>query len=136
MLLRKILVVEDSELLHHMYDLVLMRYRAQGTEVLHARDGKQALAMLDANPDTDLILLDLVMPVMGGLDFLKARRSGQTHEKIPVVICTTRGREEDIQTGLREGAAAYLTKPIQPGALSDVMKRLIGWAPGTVPGSA
>lgn len=109
---KKILVVEDSELLHQMFDLLLLRYRVDGCQVLHAYDGRQALAELSEHPDCDIVFLDLVMPVMTGLEFLEHRRSSGLHRDVPVVIVTTKGSEDDVRRGLQAGAASYITKPI------------------------
>jgi chemotaxis family two-component system sensor histidine kinase/response regulator PixL len=107
-----ILVVEDSELLHQMSELLLLRYRQQGCQVLHAYNGKEAIAKLAEHPDCTLILLDLVMPEMDGLEFLEYRRQKGFHSEIPAVIMSMKGSKEEIDKGLRAGAAAYLTKPI------------------------
>ncbi len=122
---KKILVIEDSELLHQLYDLVLIRFRHAGSRVLHARNGQEGLDLLARHPDTDVILLDIVMPVMDGLEFLRVRRERHLAEKTPVILCTTKGREEDIRRGLAEGADAYLTKPIQPAEVAAEIQRLL-----------
>lgn len=114
MAIRKILIVEDSEILHRMYNLVLMRYTSQGTSVLHAYNGQDGLAKLSDHPDTDFIILDTDMPVMDGLEFLSHCMKEQTFQNIPVVIISTEGKQEDRLLGLKAGAKAYLTKPFQP----------------------
>jgi two-component system, chemotaxis family, chemotaxis protein CheY len=121
---RKILVVEDSELLHRMYDLVLARYRNRGAKIVHAMNGLEGLDLLPRNPDTDLIILDLNMPEMDGLEFLRRIKLLPTFSAVPVIIITTEGREEQTIHGLRSGAKGYLTKPFEPRELHGLIDKL------------
>ena len=125
--LKKVLVVEDSDLLHRMYDLILMRYKTQGTTVLHAFNGQMALELLAGAPDVGLILLDINMPVMSGLEFLLRCREQKILQDIPVIIVSTEGKEQDTVRGLEAGARAYLTKPFQPNDLHALIARVLGW---------
>lgn len=128
MSLKKILVVEDSELLHRMYDLLLMRYRFgnDGTQVIHSFNGKEALTMLHQHPNVDLILLDINMPIMSGLEFLQYCKKEKVFQSIPVIIISTEGKEEDTLRGLEAGAKAYLTKPFQGHELHALMEKVLG----------
>lgn len=126
MLVQKILIVEDSELLHRMYKIVLMQFTSRGTELLHAFNGQEALRLLATNPDVDLILLDVNMPVMSGLEFLAHRRAQRVFERIPVIMITTEGKESDTIRALELGAKAYLTKPFQTNDLLQLMGRVLG----------
>ncbi|MEO8382616.1 MAG: response regulator [Acidobacteriota bacterium] len=120
-MLRKILVVDDSELLHRMYDLILMRYRNGGTSVLHARDGAQAVNLVHQHGDVDLVLLDVNMPVMGGLQVLDSLRvSGGLH-RLNVIMVSTEGHEADVARALATGASAYVTKPFTPARLHELI---------------
>lgn len=114
---KKILVVEDSKLLQKIYELAFSRYRFRGLQLLEAYNGQEALNLLETNPDVDVILLDVNMPVMNGFEFLNIIKEHKTFKEIPVIIVTTMGREEDIQKGLEAGAASYVTKPVQPNTL-------------------
>lgn len=122
--LKAILIVEDSELLHRMYDLILIRHKAQGTKILHAYHGKDGLEKLERNPETDLVLLDINMPVMSGLEFLQHCREQNILQTIPVVIISTEGKEDDTRRGLQAGARAYVTKPFHPNDLHRVIERI------------
>lgn len=104
----KVLAVDDSELMHRMYELVL-----RGVEIVHARDGDEALAALAAHPDVDLVLLDINMPRMNGFEVLAALGARGLVPRLPVIVVTTEGREEEAARGLAAGAAAYLTKPFR-----------------------
>ena len=122
--LKKVLIVEDSELLHRMYDLIFLRYKNEQTKVLHSFNGKHGLEKLAAHPDCDLILLDINMPIMSGLEFLHNMMREEAYRSIPVIIISTEGKEEDTLRGLDAGARAYLTKPFQPGELHDLIARI------------
>ncbi|OGF65583.1 MAG: hypothetical protein A2Y62_12715 [Candidatus Fischerbacteria bacterium RBG_13_37_8] len=122
---KKILVVEDSELLHRMYDLIFMNFKTKGGKVIHATNGKEAFAKLQNNPDTNLIILDINMPVMSGLEFLLHRNIHNLFKDIPVVIVTTEGSEEDTVRGLQAGARAYIKKPFQPSNLMKIIDTLL-----------
>lgn len=126
MSLGTILVVDDSDLIHRMYDLVLMRYARTGTEVIHAKNGKEALEKLQDRPNTNLILLDINMPVMSGIEFLKIIKSNKELQSIPVILVSTEGAEEDTLRGLEAGAAAYVTKPFLPEDLRKIIQKVVG----------
>ncbi len=122
MSLKKVLVVDDSELVHKMHGLVLQRYH--DCEVLHTYNGTQALEALHKNPDVQLILLDINMPVMDGLRFLETRKQLGLFTNIPVVIISTEGKENDTKRGMEAGAVAYVTKPVRPAQLHAIIDGL------------
>lgn len=117
----KIMVVEDSELLHRMYDMFLSRYCQHGWDIIHAYHGAEALSKLHAHPDIGLILLDINMPVMSGLEFLQRFREEKAFADIPVVLLSSEGKKEDTVRGLKAGARAYITKPFQADDLHKVI---------------
>src|SRR5207237_1771373 len=121
--LRKVLVVDDSKLLHRMFEMMLRQY-----PLVHAYDGKEALDRLSENGDVDLVLLDMNMPRMNGLELLEAMKGDARFKKIPVVLVTTEGSEEQTQRGLDAGAAAYVKKPFRNEELIAVIQRLTGSA--------
>ncbi len=121
-MLKKVLVVDDSMLIHQMYKMALMRYRCA---LLQAKNGQAGLDLLAQHPDIDLVLLDINMPVMGGLEFLKKVKERPEYSHIPVVIQSTEGKEEDTKRGMEMGAAGYVTKPIQTAALHALIEKLI-----------
>ncbi len=132
--IRKILIVEDSELLHRMYDLILLPYRKEGCQVLHANHGREALTVLSGDPDVDLILLDINMPVMSGLEFLHHLKGQEVFKDIPVVIVSTEGKEQDTVRGLQCGARGYITKPFHAPDLYRIIDRACSEAaPATPP---
>lgn len=116
---KKILVVDDSKLMHKMYEVMLRQY-----ELVHAYDGRDALERLGEHSDTELIFLDINMPNMNGLEFLEAVKNDPALAEIPVVIISTEGKEEDTQRGLEAGAVAYIRKPFQNEQILDVISQI------------
>ena len=117
---RKVLVVDDSKLLHRMFEMMLRQY-----PLVHAYDGREGLERLQEHKDVDIILLDINMPRMNGLEFLAAVKGNAQTARIPVVIITTEGTEDDTQRGLEAGASAYVRKPFRNEELLGVITRLV-----------
>ena len=115
----KILVVDDSKLIHKMFDMMLRSYA-----LIHAQDGREALLLLADHSDVDLILLDVNMPNMNGLEFLDQVKSNEALAGIPVVIISTEGTEEDTMRGLEAGASAYIKKPFRNEELLEMIAQL------------
>jgi len=121
-MLKKILVVDDSSLIHQMYRLVMSRYKC---EIVDAMNGQEALDILSLQNDIQLILLDINMPVMNGVQFLeKAAKTGLPN-KIPVIVISTEGKEEDTLRGLKLGAKGYLKKPFNPTDLYSLIEKIV-----------
>lgn len=125
-MLRKILVVDDSELLHRMYDLILMRYTRAGAAILHARNGSEAVRLVQDHADIDLMLLDINMPVMNGLQVLSGLRATGRLIRMIVIMVSTMGHEDDVQRALVSGASAYVTKPFTPAHLHELIDQRFG----------
>ncbi len=121
---RKVLVVDDSKLMHKMYEVMLRQY-----PLVYAADGREALERLREHRDIDLVLLDINMPNMNGLEFLAAMKSDADLAATPVVIISTEGHEEDTARGLEAGAAAYIKKPFPSDEILDVIARVMERAP-------
>ena len=113
-----ILVVEDEA---HIAEGLQFNLEAEGHEVQVAPDGQQALDWLRENPGCDLVLLDLMLPVVGGLEVLRRIRAGG--DFVPVLILTAVDDARDLVRGLEEGADDYLTKPFQ---LDELLARVRG----------
>ena len=117
---RKVLVVDDSKLMQKMYEVMLRQY-----PLVYASDGRQALDRLREHPDVDLVLLDVNMPNMNGLEFLaQLKAEGGFADGMAIVIISTEGREEDTARGLEAGAAAYISKPFHSEEILAVISRL------------
>ncbi|OGW41861.1 MAG: histidine kinase [Nitrospirae bacterium GWD2_57_9] len=120
-MLKKVLVVDDSALIHQMYKMVLMRYRC---EIIDAMNGQDGLDKLSTNPDVSLILLDINMPVMNGIEFIKKVMAVEAYNTIPIVMVSTEGKEEDTLRGLALGAKGYVKKPFQPSDLHAIIEKI------------
>ncbi len=121
-MLKKILVVDDSSLIHQMYRLVMSRYKC---EIVDAMNGQEALEILPMHADVELILLDINMPVMNGVQFLEKASLSGIPQKIPVIIISTEGKEEDTIRGLKLGARGYLKKPFNPSDLYTLIEKIL-----------
>lgn len=115
----KILVVDDSKLMHKIYEVMLRQY-----PLAYAVDGRDALARLAEHRDVDLVLLDINMPTMNGLEFLAEVRNRPELTDLPVIIISTEGREEDTARGLEAGAIAYVKKPFRSEEILGTIARL------------
>jgi two-component system chemotaxis response regulator CheY len=121
-MLKKVLVIDDSALIHHMFRMALMRYKC---EIVFAKNGQEGLEQLALHPDIGLVLLDINMPVMSGLEFLKKLKDLGAYSGVPIIIQSTEGKEEDAKRGMEFGASGYLTKPIQTAALHAMIGKLV-----------
>ena len=98
-------------------------------EIIVVRDGAEALAYLfpgngDAAPSPALILLDLNLPKIGGLEVLRTMRADERTALIPVVVLTSSKLEEDVLVSYRNGANAYVRKPVKFSEFTEAVKAL------------
>jgi two-component system, chemotaxis family, chemotaxis protein CheY len=119
------LVVDDSKLHQKMYKVVFSQSGLAGSTVYQAANGREGYALLAAHPELALVLLDLNMPEMNGLEFLERRRSEKLHPHIPIVLVTTEGTPEDEARGRAAGAWDYLRKPFQPADVQRLVARVL-----------
>jgi two-component system chemotaxis response regulator CheY len=96
-----------------------------GYDVSFAKNGRQALDSIQTNGMPDVVVLDINMPVMDGLEFLAHFRGDQRTPPAQVIIVTTEGREDDYKRGLQAGASAYLKKPFTPQMLTQMVQGLL-----------
>jgi CheY-like chemotaxis protein len=121
---RAFLVVDDSALHHQMYKLIFGRGSLQGSTLYHASNGREGYALFMAHPELTLVLLDLNMPEMNGLEFLERRRADKLHLDVPVVLVTTESTPDDEARGRAAGAWDYLRKPFQPADVERLAQRV------------
>jgi two-component system, chemotaxis family, chemotaxis protein CheY len=121
--LNKILIVDDSQLIHSMYRLVLSKYK--NCKIADAMNGLEALDVLSRESDFDLILLDINMPVMNGLQFMEKLKKENLYSCIPIVVISTEGKEEDTLMALKLGASGYVVKPFKPNMLYELIDKII-----------
>lgn len=118
----KVLIVEDDKILSDAYSLILKR---EGHDVSTAFNGKEALEETEKN-EPDIILLDLLMPVMNGLDFLQKFDLKNKHPRTKVVILSNLGDEKEIERAMELGAYKYVIKAhASPEELSVLVNHLI-----------
>ena len=115
----KLLAVDDEE-----FNLDIMRRHLTkaGFDVILAEDGLVALEKLDENPDTEVIVLDRMMPRMDGIEFLQKIKSDTRFQDIPVVMQTAAAMTEQVLQGIRAGVHYYLTKPYKSVLLVGMVK--------------
>lgn len=113
MIRSNILVIEDEE---DIQELVEYNLSKNGFAVSSVNDGETGLKKIAAE-SPDLVLLDLMLPGLDGLEVCRRLKSDPTTQKIPVVMLTARGEEADIVAGLELGAEDYITKPFSPKVL-------------------
>jgi two-component system chemotaxis response regulator CheY len=119
----KILVVEDSNVLQMYYAQIFAQ--TAGYQVSFAKNGQLALDHVAKNGMPDVVVLDINMPVMDGLEFLAHFRGDQQTPPAQVIIVTTEGKEDDHKRGLKAGASAYLRKPFTPQMLTQMVHGLL-----------
>jgi len=120
---RRILVADDEP---HIGRIIKMKLENGPFEVQLAFDGREALDALRAEPASfDLVLLDLMMPELSGIDVLSAMRS-ELHSETPAIILTAAGQDEQERDALAHGANAFVTKPFSPKKLYALVARLTG----------
>ncbi len=121
--MQRILIVEDSETMRSLLTSSLEELDVP-VKITEAASGFDALRLLPRE-DFDLVVTDINMPDINGLELVSFVRSNERFESIPVVIVSTEGSERDRDKGLELGADAYLVKPFDPDALREVVAGLL-----------
>ena len=118
----RVLVVDDNQ---DIRDLVVHILSADGFHVFSAQDGESALAILNSNA-IDLVLLDVMMPGMSGLEVLEEIRSGSNKKlrDIPVLMITAKSSTEDIDKALALGATSYIVKPFRGTTIREKVRTI------------
>lgn len=121
---RRFLVVEDSPTMVQLYKMVLGGM--EGAELVFAGNGKEGLDCMTQNPAFDLMIVDINMPEMDGLEFLSRVRNEMGIADIPAIVISTEAEDEDRQAAIRAGAADYLKKPWTPEELLATVDAALG----------
>jgi len=118
----EILVVDDSRV---MRDMIVACLRAVAdTQFVHASSGLEAIERLSLAA-FDLMVLDLNMPDIGGIEVLEFVRSQDTLRSLPVLVVTTRGDEQSREQVLRAGATSFLAKPFTPDSIIAEVRAIL-----------
>ncbi len=121
----KVLIVDDSSVMRKIVERALRQAGLELTEVLEASNGAEALAEVQKGA-LDMILSDINMPVMDGLEFLKNLANVESAKGVPVVMITTEGSEARVVEALSAGAKGYLRKPFTPEQVKERVAPLLG----------
>ncbi len=119
---RKIVLAEDEPQIAR---LIEFKLKKEGYGVTTKENGEEALKAIKADKP-DLILLDVMMPVMDGYEVLRRLKEDENLKSIPVIMLTARAQEKDVVKGIDMGAEDYITKPFHPAELLARVKRILG----------
>ncbi|MDH7600131.1 MAG: response regulator transcription factor [Sedimentisphaerales bacterium] len=126
---KRILIVEDEP---DILELLRITLAKEGYDPIFAKTGEQAIEL--AKKDLpDMVVLDIMLPGIDGLDVCKILRSDPRTSHIPIIMLTARSEEADIVTGLEVGADDYVTKPFSPKVLSARIRNLLRRQAATIP---
>jgi two-component system phosphate regulon response regulator PhoB len=129
--MKRVLLIEDDR---DIVELVRYNLEREGFQVTAATDGTSGLTQVRKSPP-DILLLDLMLPKLSGLEICKEIRRNQALNRLPILMLTARGEEADRVVGLEMGADDYVTKPFSPRELVARVKALLRRAepPGETP---
>ncbi|HUR92018.1 MAG TPA: response regulator transcription factor [Gemmatimonadaceae bacterium] len=119
----RILIADDEP---HIGRIIQMKLEQGPFEVLLAEDGEAALDAIEREPDIALVVLDLMMPKLSGLDVLSRLRAHDATKTLPTIILTAAGEEDQQRNAMRLGATEFLTKPFSPKKLYTMVAQLLG----------
>jgi two-component system chemotaxis response regulator CheY len=120
---KKIIVVDDSRTARLQVRNTLTE---SGYDVVEAVDGKDGLEKIAANGEAFLVICDINMPVMNGLEMLTALRAEQPGVQIPIVVLTTEAQPELLQRAKEAGARGWIVKPFKPQVFLAAVRKLVG----------
>ena len=119
----KTLIIDDEQ---DNLDILSHILRKEGHQIISAKNGKEALAIIEKREDIILVIADILMPEMNGIEFLKEVRSKHLLEDIPVIIQTASINKQFLYDGIKLGAYYYLSKPFNSQKLKELSKLAIG----------
>ena len=119
---KTIMTVDDSATMRQMVSFTL---KAAGYEVLEAVDGKDALARLSGSPVADMIITDLNMPNLDGIELIRRVRAIPHYRFTPIILLTTESDDLKKQAGKTAGATGWIVKPFKPDQLLAVVRKVL-----------
>lgn len=117
---KKILLIDDD--VRNIFAITTI-LKTKGMEVISAENGKLGIEELKRNPDTEMILMDIMMPEMNGLEATQEIRKMDQFRKLPIITLTARAMKGDREKCLAAGATDYITKPVHNDYLLSVMHK-------------
>lgn len=124
-LLRNILIVDDEPHIRLLLEQTLDELEDHDVEMRIAKNGQEALDQV-AEEAPDLILLDVMMPLVNGIDVCKRLKGDAATQSIPIMMLTAKGQDLDRQVGLDVGADRYITKPFDPDEVLEIAAEFLG----------
>jgi two-component system chemotaxis response regulator CheY len=118
---KRVLVVDDSETVRQLVGVAL---QPGGYEIVEAVDGADGLSKLSTHGDISMVICDINMPRMNGLEMIEQLAQSKTIKKIPVVMLTTEGQPALIQRARQAGAKGWIVKPFKPDLLLAAVNKL------------
>jgi len=119
-----VLIVDDSAAIRKILHRVLLQAQLPLGKVHEASDGREALQKLLAQP-VGLILTDINMPNMDGLELLSAIKAMDAYKTVPILMITTEGSQEKVMQALQLGAAGYVRKPFTPEQIKEKLAGVV-----------
>jgi two-component system chemotaxis response regulator CheY len=119
----KVLVVDDSRAIRQLVGTALLQ---AGYEVIEAEDGQQGLSTISRERDIAMVICDVNMPNMNGLEMLAAVKAEAINSALPVLMLTTEGKADLIQQAKRCGAKGWIVKPFKPDQLVAAVRKIVG----------
>jgi hypothetical protein len=116
---KKILIVDDD--VRNVFALTSV-LEASGMDVVYAENGREGVTTLTANPDVDLVLMDIMMPEMDGYETTRAIRSRDEFKQLPIISLTAKAMKGDREKSIASGASDYITKPVDTDQLLSLMR--------------
>ncbi|MGH9361641.1 MAG: response regulator, partial [Thermoanaerobaculia bacterium] len=116
---KRVLIVDDD--IRNIFALTTVLER-QGMQVVHAESGQQGLSLLQASPQVDLVLMDIMMPEMDGYETIRRIRKSRKLDKLPIIALTAKAMKGDREKCLEAGASDYLSKPVEVEQLLSLMR--------------
>lgn len=119
---KRVLVADDSETMRMFIFFHLLKI-LPGVKLIEAQNGAEAVEKLN-HGDVDLILTDMNMPVMDGLGLIRTVRTGLGKDT-PIIVITTKGKQDERDRGIELGANGYITKPLNPREFRETILRVL-----------
>lgn len=124
-MLFSILVVDDSAVIRSAVNRVLQIAKIPAETIYHAENGKKALEILNENW-VDLVITDIHMPEMGGIELIDSIKSKPDLKDIPVIVISTEGNPARIEELASKGVTGYLRKPFTPEEVAKTLRSVLG----------
>lgn len=119
---KKVLVVDDSATVRQQVSAALAPV---GFQIVEACDGADGIAKIEADPEIELVILDVNMPRMNGLEMLEAVKAGGKNPRLHVVMLTSEGQQSLVERAKKAGARGWIVKPFKPEHMVATAKKLL-----------